>query len=197
MNKKIIAAAALSLVLCILLIRCKSPTETAETETSVIDSVDLESDTTVVAVDVEETVPDTVAAIPDTKTETADVVKKRKPLVVVIKNLTSATAPVIVSVYGTENEFPVAGKYLKTYKVKPKGKVLTLKITNLPYGTYAIATYQDVNENGKIDQNFIGVPKEPYAFSRNYKPVVKAPAFKDCKFDYSEKSNAVSISMIL
>lgn len=34
-------------------------------------------------------------------------------------------------------------------------------------GTYAISAYHDRNGNEKLDTNFVGVPKEPYAFSNN------------------------------
>ena len=118
------------------------------------------------------------------------------PLTLIVHNLASTTAPVIVGVYGTKNKFPDPKDQLKEYKFKPKGKVLTAKITNLKFGTYALALYQDVDNNGKINKNFIGVPTEPYAFSRNYKPKVKAPDFDDCKFDYSAKSNKLSLTMI-
>ncbi|MEP6360832.1 MAG: DUF2141 domain-containing protein, partial [Balneola sp.] len=37
----------------------------------------------------------------------------------------------------------------------------------LPFGEYAIAVYHDKNENGKIDTNLLGIPKEDYGFSNN------------------------------
>ena len=118
------------------------------------------------------------------------------PLTLIIKNLASPTAPVTVGVYGTKNKFPSPKGQLKEYKFKPHGKTLTAKISDLKFGTYALALYQDINSNGKIDKNFIGVPKEPYAFSNNYKPTIKAPNFDDCKFDYSSKTHSVTMTMI-
>ena len=118
------------------------------------------------------------------------------PLTLIIKNLASPTAPITVGVYGTKNKFPDPKDQLKEYKFKPHGKVLTAKISDLKFGTYALALYQDVNSNGKIDKNFIGIPKEPYAFSNNFKPKLKAPDFDDCKFDYSAKANKLTMSMI-
>ena len=66
----------------------------------------------------------------------------------------------------------------------------------MPYGIYALAIYQDENKNGKIDKNFLGIPTEHYAFSNDYKPTIKAPAFKDCKFPYNEKTNSITMRMI-
>ena len=37
----------------------------------------------------------------------------------------------------------------------------------IPPGTYAIKLHIDENENGKLDTNFIGIPKEQYGISNN------------------------------
>ena len=120
----------------------------------------------------------------------------RAPLSLVITNLESETAPVIVGVYGTANKFPDPKDQMKVYTFKPHGKELTAEIKNLKFGTYALAIYQDVNSSGKIDKNIIGIPTEGYAFSNNYKPTVKAPCFNDCKFDYTATNNSVAMKMI-
>lgn len=51
----------------------------------------------------------------------------------------------------------------------------------LPPGEYAISIYHDLNSNDKLDKNFFGAPSEPYGFSRNYKPVFRAPRFDEVK----------------
>ena len=38
---------------------------------------------------------------------------------------------------------------------------------NLPPGEYVFSLYQDLNSNGKLDTNFIGIPREPVGIS-NY-----------------------------
>ena len=120
----------------------------------------------------------------------------RKPLTLTISKLKSPTAPVIVGIYGTENKFPNPKDQLKEYTFMPNGDILTVEITDQEYGVYAIALYQDVNSDGKINKNILGVPTEPYAFSNNVKPKLKAPSFKDCQFEYNEEKNEVSISML-
>src|SRR5690625_2249513 len=44
----------------------------------------------------------------------------------------------------------------------------TLK--GLPPGDYALLIYHDENRNGELDQNFVGIPREPIALSNNYLP---------------------------
>lgn len=43
-------------------------------------------------------------------------------------------------------------------------------IENVEPGEYALLVYFDENNNGRIDKNFIGIPKEPLAFSNSYRP---------------------------
>jgi uncharacterized protein (DUF2141 family) len=52
----------------------------------------------------------------------------------------------------------------------------------LPYGEYAIAIFVDANRNGKMDKNFLGIPKEQYGFSNNVMGRMAAPSFEQAKF---------------
>ena len=56
-----------------------------------------------------------------------------------------------------KNKFPEANGQLKKYRFKPKNGKLTAKLNNISYGEFAIAIYQDNNNNGEIDKNFIGI----------------------------------------
>lgn len=67
---------------------------------------------------------------------------------------------------------------------------------SLEPGTYAVSMYHDVNDNGKIDKNLIGYPKEPFGFSNNFRPIVSAPKFKDCAFQHLAAGTAISIKLI-
>ena len=162
----------------LLLQQCKSPKQENET------TIKVDADTT------------NIDEAEEISADSAKTKLLREPLTLIIKNLESVTAPVIVGVYGTKNDFPNPKDQLKEYKFKPHGNQLTAQITNLKFGTYAIAIYQDENSDGKIDKNFIGIPTERYAFSNNYKPTVKAPSFDDCKFEYTAKSNTVNMAML-
>ncbi len=53
----------------------------------------------------------------------------------------------------------------------------------LPYGEYAIAIFVDANGNGKMDKNFLGIPKEQYGFSNNVMGRMAAPSFEQAKFE--------------
>jgi uncharacterized protein (DUF2141 family) len=125
-----------------------------------------------------------------------NVAGNRKPLKLIIENLGSPTAPILIGLYGKGNDFLNEKDTLKKYKFIPEGDALNASITDLEYGTYAMALFQDMDNDGKIERNFLGIPKDPYAFSNNARPAFKAPSFDDCCFEYNDADNLVEISMI-
>jgi uncharacterized protein (DUF2141 family) len=53
---------------------------------------------------------------------------------------------------------------------------------DLPDGNYAIFVFHDANNNGKMDRNFLGMPREGYGASLNKLPFASAPKFSDNSF---------------
>ena len=47
----------------------------------------------------------------------------------------------------------------------------------LPPGRYAVIVFHDENDNGILDENFLGIPIEGYGFSNNATGFFGAPAF--------------------
>ena len=85
-----------------------------------------------------------------------------------------------VAVYSSPNHFlkkPLAG-----FRVEVKGKAVTIPCEGLPKGTYALALYQDLNDNGTLDTGAFGIPTEPTAFSRDAQGVMGPPSFEQCSF---------------
>jgi len=68
-----------------------------------------------------------------------------------------------------------------------------LEIADLPHGQYAIAVYHDVNGNGKLDKNLLGIPSEPYAFSNNPRAKWKRPDFLDSQVQF----NTARLNLVL
>ncbi|RMF01430.1 MAG: DUF2141 domain-containing protein [Bacteroidetes bacterium] len=88
--------------------------------------------------------------------------------------------------------FPRAGNFPEidtdtyTARIEVTAQTMTYRFTNLPRGRYALAVYQDLNNNGKMDKNLWGVPTEPYAFSGGAVAKWKAPDFADAAFELKE-----------
>jgi len=114
-------------------------------------------------------------------------------ITVVVSSLVSTTSTVKLYFYNTAAGFLKHGQWAFSKSVKPEGKSeFTLPI-ELPKGEWAVAITQDLNNNDKVDKNFIGIPTEPYAFSNNIRPTVAAPKFDECKFMVDGPGQVVSI----
>jgi uncharacterized protein (DUF2141 family) len=120
-------------------------------------------------------------------------VTENQPVTVVVSSLVSTTSTVKLYFYNTREGFLKSGKWVFSKSVKPAGKSEFTLPVELPEGEWAVAITQDLNNNDKIDKNFIGIPTEPYAFSNNFRPTVAAPVFDDCKFTVDGPGKVVSI----
>ncbi|MDO7848439.1 DUF2141 domain-containing protein [Hymenobacter sp. M29] len=112
---------------------------------------------------------------------------------VTVTSLVSKTAAVRLYFYNTREGFLKSGKWAFSKSVKPGGKSEFTLPVELPRGEWAVAITQDLNNNDKIDKNFLGIPTEPYAFSNNIRPTVAAPGFDECKFMVDGPGKVVSI----
>jgi len=71
----------------------------------------------------------------------------------------------------------------------------TVILPDIKPGVYAIKLFQDANDNGKFDQNFIGMPLERYGFSRDARPFLSAPGFSHTKFTVTDGANEITIRL--
>ena len=70
---------------------------------------------------------------------------------------------------------------------------MTFEVT-LPPGIYGARVLHDLNGNGEMDSNFVGMPKEPWAFSNNATGRLGPAKWQDAKFEISEDT-AVEIRL--
>jgi uncharacterized protein (DUF2141 family) len=61
---------------------------------------------------------------------------------------------------------------------------MTFEVT-LPPGIYGARVLHDLNGNGEMDSNFVGIPKEPWAFSNNATGRLGPAKWQDAKFEIS------------
>jgi uncharacterized protein (DUF2141 family) len=121
--------------------------------------------------------------------------KTENPKLLVQINKVKKKGTLYISVCSKSSEWSDNGMY--TFKYEPVlGQQNTLEIDSIPNGTYAIAMYQDINGNEKLDTNFLGIPTEPYAFSNNRVPVFSEPSFEKCKFQFNQQKQEISINLL-
>ena len=66
---------------------------------------------------------------------------------------------------------------------------------NVPPGIYAIQAFQDLNSNNKMDTTWLGLPLEPFGFSRDAKPFLSKPSFDEVKFAVAAGENSQSLHL--
>lgn len=96
-----------------------------------------------------------------------------------------------VAIYNSEESFLKEAMSGRIMEIK-NGKA-TVIFDSLDYGTYAISSFLDKNDNGILDTNFFGIPKEPTAMSNNAKAKFGPPKFKDAKFNFTSNNNIIKI----
>ncbi len=71
----------------------------------------------------------------------------------------------------------------------------TLSIpVSLSAAGYVISMYQDINGNGKLDSNFLGIPREPFGFS-NYNGKSAPGSFDKLKVMVNDKTKKVTVHL--
>jgi uncharacterized protein (DUF2141 family) len=79
--------------------------------------------------------------------------------------------------------------------LKIKGTQASCHFVNVPPGTYALAIIHDENMNGKLDENWMGVPQEGYGFSNKAEAGLSAPSFEAAEFSYQGQDLSMTISL--
>jgi uncharacterized protein (DUF2141 family) len=100
-------------------------------------------------------------------------------LTIELSGITPGRGKVYVAVYDRPESFPTTGQQRTGQILEATGKSLTLHFKDLPPGEYAAVAFQDVNGNGKLDKNFLGIPKEPYGFSNGARASAGPPKFAE------------------
>lgn len=113
-----------------------------------------------------------------------------------LSNIQQAKGRVYIAVYDREDNFLSLDR-MRDRKIIPLSGVGNLQtvFADLPPGTYAISCFHDVNGNGKLDTNFLGIPSEPYGFSNNVRPKFRAPSWAESKFELKNTGTDQSIRL--
>ncbi|PZX94862.1 hypothetical protein DOS84_04720 [Flavobacterium aquariorum] len=101
-------------------------------------------------------------------------------LAVFVSGIKNNTGSLTAELYNAKDKF-LKTSY-KTISSAIKSNSATVTFTEIPKGEYTVLVYHDENKNGKLDKNFIGMPKESVACSNNAKGFMGPPKYEDAKF---------------
>lgn len=120
--------------------------------------------------------------------------QSEKPLDIYVNGIKVLEGQMVVAVFAESQKF-LEEEAFKTL-IKPVADVGQQNFrTTLPPGNYAISVYHDVNSDGELNTNFLGIPKEPYGFSNNARASFGPPKFTEASFTVEDKSQTITIDL--
>ena len=115
-------------------------------------------------------------------------------LTISITNMESTDGEVVFMLFDQDEGFPSeVSKAKQIGKVKATKDTPTFTFKNVPAGKYAISAFQDENDNGEVDTNFIGLPKERVGAVGHTK--FGKPNFDKLVFEIGQGDAAKSLSL--
>ncbi len=102
---------------------------------------------------------------------------------------------IFYAIFDSSAQFP-KGSAVKTGSVTIAGERDISTTVDLPAGEYALSVFLDENNNGKLDQNMLGIPRERFGFSNNPRILTGAPSYRDCAVRVLDQENEMEIRLI-
>ena len=117
-------------------------------------------------------------------------------LTVIVKNIRNNKGQIGLSLFRSANGFPNhREKSVLSAFAAAKTESIEYTFKNIQGDTYAVAVFHDENSDGKINSNFIGIPKEGVGVSNNAKGSFGPPKFDDSKFSFNPPAQTITVSL--
>jgi len=111
------------------------------------------------------------------------------------EGIEQAGGTVRLALYDNPADFMVEAKaVLHNFRVDKKG-TLEATLDNLPVGKYAFAVFLDENNNMVLDKNLMGVPTEPYGFSKKPPSKWRLPTWNEVEFEHSQSGKPLVVNL--
>jgi uncharacterized protein (DUF2141 family) len=114
-------------------------------------------------------------------------------LTVTISGVKNSSGSVAATLFNSEADFrktPFA-----VFRIKASGGPVSFTVHNLPPGKYAMTSYHDENDNGKLDTDPVGSPTEGYGVSNDAREVGAPPQFSKASFDVGNQNMSIPIKI--
>ncbi|WP_262692351.1 DUF2141 domain-containing protein [Kordiimonas aestuarii] len=116
-------------------------------------------------------------------------------LTVKIGNIREAKGNILIAVYDTPENFLRPGGMTAGMKLQAATEGVSHTFAGLEAGTYAVSVFHDVNGDGKLESNYMGVPQEPVGMSRDARGSFGPPAFTDAAFTLPQGGSVQKIDL--
>ena len=127
-----------------------------------------------------------VAQLPDAQLPDA------APVSLTVEVRASGEAPILIELHDSEANWKKDTNPAAAITLPPGERRWIVKV---PPGTYAARAFQDLNGDGELQKNRIGLPTEPFGFSRDAKPRFGPPSWGRTRFEV-ERDQEVTFQLI-
>ncbi|MBS0643695.1 MAG: DUF2141 domain-containing protein [Proteobacteria bacterium] len=119
-------------------------------------------------------------------------------LQVSIAGIRSDQGTLYICVFTAPGAFPACSDQpaARSRRLKPVAGTIRTTFDDVPAGPCAISVMHDENDNGKLDTNLIGIPREGVGVSMNPPPRRGPPRFEDAAFTLTPQGGTVTVNMV-
>ena len=97
-----------------------------------------------------------------------------------------------VGIYKNKNNWlkntPYIGNRVQVQSIPTQDIQITI-----PSGSYSIAIYHDINNNGQLDTGLFGIPSEPTGTSNNERGFMGPPSFEKNNVTFTKNNTALEV----
>ena len=119
--------------------------------------------------------------------------QETQKLKVNVPNVSSTEGVVIVSLFNSEETF-LKDAYKEVNEKAVSGE-MKFSFEDIPVGEYTICVIHDLNKNGELDRNFIGMPTEPYGISMQGKNSYSPPTYSKAIFKVEKRDHTITVKL--
>ena len=117
------------------------------------------------------------------------------PLEVTIDDVRSTEGVLLVQITDDAEGFNDDRPPVASLMLAPAESSVTFSV-DLEPGVYGMRVMQDLDDDGEMDTNFIGIPTEPWAFSNNATGNFGPPTWDSIQFEMTTAAAVQNVSLV-
>jgi uncharacterized protein (DUF2141 family) len=118
-------------------------------------------------------------------------------LTVVVVGLASDAGVIRMALFASEHAYDAgeAEDSIRKKKLTIENKTAQHSWSGLGPGHYALRVFHDRDEDGELDSDWMGRPKEPFGFSNDPKLRFGPPSFEETRFELGSEPLTVKVKL--
>jgi uncharacterized protein (DUF2141 family) len=111
-----------------------------------------------------------------------------------VEGVPTAAGRILVALYDGAESF-ASGRRLAGVAVPAREGAVTAVFGRVPPGRYGVAVLQDLDGDGELRRNWLGMPAEPFGFSNDALGRMGPPGFEAMAFEVAEPVTEITLHL--